>query len=53
MVAPSVVTAHQGGWDEALLALTPIALLVGLVWAATVRARGQADDDGDGGSTRR
>ena len=53
MVAPPVVPAHQGGWDEALLLLTPVALLVGLVWAATVRARGQNDADGTGGADRR
>jgi hypothetical protein len=37
------ILAHQGGWDEALLALTPVALLVGLVYVATVAARRRAD----------
>ena len=44
------VIAHQGGWDEALVALAPVALLAGLVWAATVAARrraGSASGDGD------
>jgi hypothetical protein len=37
----SVVTlllAHQGGWDEILLVLTPIALFAGLLWLANARA---------------
>jgi len=34
--------AHQGGWDEALLAGLPIAVFAGLVWNAKRRAR-QAD----------
>jgi hypothetical protein len=32
------VLAHQGGWDEALLVITPVALFVGLFWAASRRA---------------
>lgn len=51
MLSSAAAIAHQGGWDEALMALTPVALLVGLVWVATVRARGEVD--GDGGSDRR
>lgn len=30
--------AHQGGWDEILLVLTPIALFAGLLWLANTRA---------------
>ncbi len=30
--------AHQGGWDEILLVLTPIALFAGLLWLANARA---------------
>ena len=45
MVAPCLVTAHQGGWDEAQMALTPVALLIGLVVAASRRSR---DDEADG-----
>jgi hypothetical protein len=32
------VLAHQGGWDEALLVITPVALFAGLFWAASRRA---------------
>lgn len=35
----AVMLAHQGGWDEILLVLTPIALFAGLLWLANVRAR--------------
>ena len=33
------MVAHQGGWDEALILLTPLALFVVLVRTAVVRAR--------------
>ena len=33
------VFEHQGGWDEILYALGPIALIFGLLRLATVRAR--------------
>jgi hypothetical protein len=32
------VLAHQGGWDEVLLVLTPIALFAGLLAIANRRA---------------
>lgn len=54
------VLAHQGGWDEILLVLTPIALFAGLLWLANARAnkelqrrraeRSAPADDIDGGS---
>lgn len=31
--------AHQGGWDEVLMVLIPIAAFVGLLWLATRRAK--------------
>ncbi|MEX1218416.1 MAG: hypothetical protein WEA11_07860 [Acidimicrobiales bacterium] len=34
-----VLFGHQGGWDEALMVLVPIALFVGLLWLATRRAK--------------
>ena len=34
----SLVLAHQGGWDEILLVLTPIGLFAGLLWLANRRA---------------
>jgi hypothetical protein len=37
-----IVLAHQGGWDEALVVLVPIALVVGLFWLAGRRARSAA-----------
>lgn len=35
----STVLAHQGGWDEALMVLVPIALFVGLLALANKRAK--------------
>ncbi|MGI8939772.1 MAG: hypothetical protein ACR2JF_16465 [Iamia sp.] len=32
------VLAHQGGWDEVGLVLTPIVLFAGLLWLANRRA---------------
>jgi len=34
----ALLIAHQGGWDEILLVLTPIALFAGLLWLANARA---------------
>jgi UPF0716 family protein affecting phage T7 exclusion len=34
-----VVLAHQGGWDEALMVLVPIAAFVGLLMLANKRAK--------------
>jgi hypothetical protein len=40
-----VLLAHQGGWDEILFVLVPIAAFVGLLAIANRRAaRAQADD---------
>lgn len=33
------VLAHQGGWDEVLLVLVPIALFAGLLWLANAKAK--------------
>ena len=33
-----MILAHQGGWDEILLVLTPIAIFAGLLWLANARA---------------
>ena len=35
----ATVLAHQGGWDEILMVLTPIALFAGLLWLANSRAK--------------
>lgn len=37
-VLAALFLAHQGGWDEILLVLTPIALFAGLLWLANTRA---------------
>lgn len=38
---PALLLAHQGGWDEILLVLTPIALFAGLLWLANRRANAE------------
>ena len=43
----AVLLAHQGGWDELLFVLLPIALFAGLLAVANRRAtRQQAEQDG-------
>ena len=47
----AVLLAHQGGWDELLFVLLPIALFAGLLAVANrraIRQQAQAGDD-DGG----
>ena len=39
--------AHQGGWDEMLMVLVPIAVLAGLLALAKRRADQARPDDGD------
>lgn len=39
MLQAGSVLAHQGGWDEVLLVLVPIALFAGLLWLANVKAK--------------
>ncbi len=39
--ALTAVLAHQGGWDEALMVLVPIALIVWVLKAANDRAKRQ------------
>jgi hypothetical protein len=41
----AVVFAHQGGWDESLMVLGPIALFGWLLWRANRRAQSRLDDD--------
>ncbi|MGH9274048.1 MAG: hypothetical protein ACRDZU_05305 [Acidimicrobiales bacterium] len=44
MVDAAVLLAHQGGWDEMLFVLLPIALFAGLLAVANRRAiRQQAE----------
>lgn len=39
LVAVTAVLAHQGGWDEILLVLGPIAIIIGLLWLVRRRVR--------------
>jgi hypothetical protein len=41
----AVVLAHQGGWDEILFVLAPIALFAVLLLIANKRAGQLADDE--------
>ena len=34
----TAVLAHQGGWDEALLVVAPIAFFAAILWVANRRA---------------
>ena len=48
MTASAWLTAHQGGWDELLFVLVPIALFGGLLAIANRRAaRLEAERDAD------
>lgn len=48
ILGPSAVLAHQGGWDELLFVLLPIALFAGLLAIANRRAsRAQAELHGE------
>lgn len=47
-----VVFAHQGGWDEMLLVLGPIAIIVSLVGVANRRANRGGSSSTESGSPR-
>lgn len=40
---PAAVLAHQGGWDEILLVIGPMALVAGLLWLAKRRVTRRDD----------
>jgi hypothetical protein len=45
---PAAILAHQGGWDEMLLVIGPIAFVAGLLWLARRRVtRAQGAPGGD------
>ena len=44
--------AHQGGWDEILLVLAPIAVVAALLWLARRRVTRQSVDADDVGADR-
>lgn len=41
----SPVFAHQGGWDEILLVVAPLAVIGGLLWLANRRVTAQLEDE--------
>lgn len=45
MTALRALLAHQGGWDEILLVLGPILIIVGLLRLAKNRVEREKDDD--------
>ncbi|MFM7126407.1 MAG: hypothetical protein ACKOYO_06065 [Actinomycetota bacterium] len=45
---PLTVLAHQGGWDEILLVVGPIAVIVTLLVIAKRRIDARLRSDGDG-----
>jgi hypothetical protein len=47
------VLAHQGGWDEILLVVTPVAAFFGLLLVARRRAEREAADEGRSGTPPR
>jgi hypothetical protein len=53
----AAVIAHQGGWDEILLVVAPMAVVAGLLWIAKRRvdraASGRRSDSLDAGADRR
>jgi hypothetical protein len=40
----AALVAHQGGWDEILLVLGPMALVAGLLWLAKRRVTRREQD---------
>jgi hypothetical protein len=49
----AVLFAHQGGWDEILMVLVPIALFAGLLAVANRRANSIDNQRHDGGRAGR
>ena len=44
MTTPTVVLAHQGGWDEMLFVLVPLLVFLTLQWLNRRKTRQQGDD---------
>ena len=44
MSAPTVVLAHQGGWDEMLFVLVPLLVFFTLQWLNRRKGRQQGED---------
>ena len=47
MSAVPSILAHQGGWDEILLVVGPLALIAGALWLANRRVSAQLDAIGE------
>jgi hypothetical protein len=47
MARSETMIAHQGGWDEILLVLGPIAVIVGLLMLARKRVEGMEQSKAD------
>jgi hypothetical protein len=45
VIGAAGILAHQGGWDEMLFVLVPIALFAGLLAIANRRATRQLEDE--------
>jgi len=39
------IVAHQGGWDEILLVVAPLAIIGGLLWLANRRVTAQLENE--------
>jgi hypothetical protein len=46
VTAPTVVLAHQGGWDEMLFVLVPLLVFLTLQWLNRRKGRERSDDAG-------
>lgn len=47
------VLAHQGGWDEILLVVGPLAIVAFLLWIANRRVSAQLEDSASDGEPGR
>lgn len=41
----SPIVAHQGGWDEILMVVAPLAIIGGLLWLANRRVTAQLESE--------
>lgn len=44
------MVAHQGGWDEILMVVAPLAVIGGLLWLANRRVTAQLENELQGGT---
>lgn len=50
LLRPELLLAHQGGWDEALMVIVPVAVFGALLYVANKRAA-RLTEDGDATSS--